>query len=287
MSTLFSPFLLVVDNDARSNGAAYYFQAQYNKLVLVPEDAFSPPSGSKKRDFATLPSSWFNRKQFAGPMEKPWLCYWNNTFVEGFIYPKERAIPASAMTTSYPSPPSTGSPAYTTTMPWSITSARPGDTVTTTITMPSTTCTYTGAASAFPAWMANNYPGWYEQDGTAYPSSATGHSKRYEGPIGQSGTEEKYDQDNPGQYPFLVKIEERRLPGSPRPYCNQIQVLYDYNWGWAIDANGDQITIQLTEQDPDYHAYVQDGEAEPLRRHRLRRSETVPGECHCQWMSGQ
>ena len=287
MSTLFSSFLLVTDLDAPQYGAAYYFQQQYNKLALVPDDAIDVVNGKLKRDFMNVPAGYRSRKQFAAPEDRPWLCYWNNTFVEGFIYPQERAdqwaTPISSSlpptTSSYPSSSSTSSgwPTGSYTTPWAIASAYADDTVTTTVMMPTTSCVYTGRASNFPDWMESRYPGWWESKGTAYPPPMT-----Y--PPGAKPTNRKrsdhYDNNGPAPYPYRVKIEERRLPGSPHPYCNKIQILDDLNWNFVPDTGEEPVTIQLTEQDPDYQAYVA-GDKKKVRKRRL-----VPGECHCQWQSG-
>lgn len=292
MSTLFSPFLLVTDLDAPNNGPAYYFQQQYNKLALVPDDAIDVASGKIKRDYMDVPNDWTNRKQYAAPSDRPWLCYWNNTFVEGFIYPQvpvnnfatqiSSSLPPTTSSSYYPSSTSSAKGPYTT--PWAIESAEAEATVTTTVIMPSTTCVYSGKASDFPGWMAEKYPGWYESNGIAYPpaptfppgAKPTDRRKRHADFDGDYWND---DDGGPEPYPYLVKIEERRLPGSPHPYCNKIQILDDLNWNFVSDTGLEPVTIQLAEQDPAYQAYV-DGDK------KLRRRRLVAGECHCQWQSG-
>lgn len=299
MVTNFSPFLLVIDNDAKDDGVAYYFQQQYNKLALLPEDAINRTTGKFKREFANT-SKWLTPKQYPHPSERPWLCYWNNTFIEGFIYPNKKAVIAPTTTTHYPtpSPISSATPSGSSasrnhggyssskpqTTPWTITGAAPYQTVTTTVTMPSTTCTYSGVASDFPAWMEAHYPGWYEQDGKAWPPDGGQRKKRDYSYYGEYDSHHYVDND-PSQYPYLVKIEERRVSGSAHPYCNQIVILNNYHWGPATESNGDQITIALTEQDPPYQRYINDGDVG--KKHRLRKRGIVPGECHCQWQSGE
>ena len=126
--------------------------------------------------------------------------------------------------------------------------------------------------------MQSKYPGWYESKGIAYPPSPT-----Y--PPGANPTsrkrDENYNDKGLAPYPYLVKIEERRLPGSAHPYCNKIQILDDLNWNFVPDTGEEPVTIQLAEQDPDYQAYVDGGDTKKVRKRRL-----VPGECHCQWQSG-
>ena len=129
--------------------------------------------------------------------------------------------------------------------------------------------------------MSESYSGWYEKSGTVWPPSTPGPTKRRKRDSDDNYLPDDYNQP---QYPYLVKIEERRQPNSPSPYCNQMQGLDDFDWGFAQDANGNTITVHLTEEDPSYREYVNAGEA---GKARLRRRRTVPGECHCQWQSGQ
>ena len=295
MVTNFSPFLLVVDNDAPEDGVAYYFQQQYDKLALLPEDAINTTSGKIKRDVTHVA---LTPNQYAMPSDRPWLCYWNNTFIEGFIYPSKKAVVGPSISTDYPTP--TPTSAHTTappgtqyqsstsskpqTTPWSITGVAPGDYVTTTVTMPTTTCTYTGPASSFPAWMEQHYPGWYDQDGQAWPPGPH-PTKRDLGSYWGEYDALHFEDDDPAEYPYLVKLEERRVPGTARPYCNQIVILNNYKWGPATDGNNNQISIALMEQDPPYQRYINNGDVGKKRR--LRKRAVVPGECHCQWHSGE
>ena len=292
MQTLFSPFLLVTDNDSPDRGPAFYFQQQYNKVVVVPGDAINQNAKKFKRGFPKNPAAWLSRKEYATPGDKPWFCYWNNTFVEGFIYPNEKAKASPSSASSYPTPPATatstpqGTASSTTgsstpsATPWSITWADPWETVATTVDMSTTSCTYTGAASGFPNWMHDNYPYWYKHGD---------HNGNKNSPPGRKKRSMPYQLDSDGdydaqQYPYLVKIEERRLPGSPQPYCVQAQVLDNHHWNWVTYPDGEQITIYLSESDPGYSAYLAAGEAS---NRRLGKRRTIPGECHCQWQSGQ
>ena len=65
------------------------------------------------------------------------------------------------------------------------------------------------------------------------------------------------------QFPFVVKLEERRVEGSPQPYCQQYQILEDGEANWIPGKDGQPIIVQLTESDSGYTG------------------------CQCQWMSGE
>lgn len=87
-TTSFSQFLTVTDIDDTALGPAFYFEAFYDKLVVVPA-ASIPYSGfnsnSKRDPSFTVPPKWHTQHEIAAG-EQPWFCYWNSTFVEGFIY---------------------------------------------------------------------------------------------------------------------------------------------------------------------------------------------------------
>lgn len=79
---------LAIDSQSPERGPAWFFQAPYNKIVVIPEDALLP-SSSDKRQFASndgSTSSFMNRKGTAQVGQSPWICYWNGTVLETFIY---------------------------------------------------------------------------------------------------------------------------------------------------------------------------------------------------------
>lgn len=266
MNTTFSPFLWVQDIDHPDEEPALYFKAQYDKVVVIPEDALDIGSKKIKRH---LP--WFE-DQVAGPSAKPWYCFWNDTLLEGFIYTNERirALPSSSVSTTTTTTKPYSTPAWAATM-----TAVPSQTITTTLTMPSTTATYSGAASAFPKWLHDHYPNF---NMTAYTSDPPGKRKRDD-----DGSDDWYDELT--VYPYRVKLEERRLPGSPLPYCIQYQVLNDGVINWIPNAQGQQIVVQLSERDPPFRPVLYPDQPPHARRLRRKRDE-LPGSCHCQWMSG-
>ncbi len=307
MFTSFTPFRFVNDDDDPEDGPAFYFQDEYNKLVVVPADMMDLNSRKIKREaYGTLPD-WFIQKQYATPGDKPWFCYWNNTLLEAFIYKNQPADiaptpTASASITAKTSSTITSSASLTTgaTMsvpagPWSITWADPTDTVTTTVSMSSTSCTYSGVASHFPDWMKENYPEW--SPGSIGPGGAPPTKQKRSN---DSSTSDGDNDDNGAEdklvFEYLVKIEERRLVHAPAPLCVQYQVLDNYQWNVVTDANGEQVTLTLAETVPGDAAYDGPGEVDGrwvgskrwLERRVAKRLDRriITGGCHCQWMSG-
>lgn len=82
-------------------------------------------------------------------------------------------------------------------------------------------------------------------------------------------------------YTGNVKLEERRIAGSPSPYCTQMQILDNGIAAPVVDPDsGDAITINLQENDPTVEAYNAAG----MSRRKTKRG-LVAGSCHCQWFS--
>jgi hypothetical protein len=293
MVTTFAPFWYVTDLDDPEDGHAFYFQQDYNKLVVVPEGAIDYSSRKMKRDaYGNLPG-WLVQKQYATPGDRPWFCYWNNTLLEAFIYKSQPAViaptptssSASSTITPPPSSKSTSTPASTPassqTVSWTISGVDPWSTVTTVVTMPTTSCTYTGVASEFGGWMHSYYPDYEHYvkggpGGSGAPSQSKGNSK-----VKRDDDANYNDADDSPVFEYLVKVEERRQPHSPAPMCVQYMVLQNYAWN-VITENGVEVTITLEESDPPLSSY------HSKSRPRLRSRNTAPaGSCHCQWMSGE
>ncbi|KAK3708631.1 hypothetical protein LTR37_011353 [Vermiconidia calcicola] len=301
LNTVFAPFLPVMDQDDPEYGAASYFQQKYDKLVVIPENRINLKTKKIKRELE-VPAGWVARQELATPGDKPWFCYWNGTFLEGFIYTSRAAVvhptPTMSMSSSPTStPPTTTGPSSTGSTPaptgssppahnpWSITWADPADIITTTIDLTSTTCTYSGAASGLPAYMHDRFA-----EMNISPSGVAELEEEEEGETHDPPEKSKRKRENPYDIPeddiedplyqYLVKVEERRLQNSPPPMCVQYQVLNSGEWNWIPDADGHQITITLEEEDPPYSAYDD-------KKRSLHDKRTVPGGCHCQWMSGQ
>lgn len=310
MGTQFSPFLTVQDNDYPDHGPAYYFEHLYDKIVVLPEDAFPMPTGSsssKQKRQWTLPPGWGQQKQVVNPGEKPWFCVWNNTLIETFIY-VQLPIPSNftdaTPSSSYPSPttPANSSAILTTTPIVAVSDANPSTSTTTapsttsgmpltgsftmTIANPTTTTTVTAPSSVlshagYPPWSHAPSGSDNDDDDDDDDSTHKSKAKRWH-KIRQS---DMYDTLQ--LYPYIVKIEERRLANNPvTPYCQQYQILNNGEYNWVADSSGNAIIITLDEQDPSYSAYVSAGVA-GSNTDKMKSRRQIPNSCHCQWWSGQ
>jgi len=257
------PMELVLDLDYRAYGPAYHFSARYDKLVILPPEELNLGSGLKKRDDQKY------RQHFqVKPGDYPWFCYWNGTYVEGYIYSEDNSTAASftSFPTQWPTP----------------TSSESGTSSTAAVTVAAamaTTSSSSLSASTQPAAVA------------ATPSSVP-----MNGVIPHAGRDTSSDASSPPRmppYPRIVKVEERRLPNSPQPYCQQMLLLDNGQITPAPAPNDSPIRIWLQESDPSYQEYfaAQSTEAPTSDKKGKRQSPSgmqrrsdPPDACHCQWM---
>ena len=109
---LSGPTKLILGQDRKdpNMGLAYTFAQKFNKTVIVRAEDFpgAIPLSRRDKDWSVkrwlgdvggkevemLPkreeqqSDW-NQTDYAGPKDRPWLCFWNNTILDGFIYVAE------------------------------------------------------------------------------------------------------------------------------------------------------------------------------------------------------
>jgi len=83
--------VLVADLDDPGRGPAYHFSTHYDKIVVLQSWALpgGVRNGPNKRDFfpnAGFGNGGFRRHNRVEIGDSPWMCIWNNTFIEGFIY---------------------------------------------------------------------------------------------------------------------------------------------------------------------------------------------------------
>ena len=119
--------VLMRDRSAFHRGPAYTFQQPFNKTVVVRENDFpgSVPNNPGKRDLRSYMKRWldlaadvtgfskrqygaensdFDQNLYAGPTDRPWYCFWNGTYLDGFIYVYDQAQHSSAAATPSASP---------------------------------------------------------------------------------------------------------------------------------------------------------------------------------------
>jgi hypothetical protein len=103
---------LVEDVNYPERGPAWFFQATYDKVVILPQVALATsPTTSRRyaKDKRDISAPGFSQKAVAQVGEMPWICYWNATLLEAFIYVNQTSIsgktPVSTPTSIYGQPP--------------------------------------------------------------------------------------------------------------------------------------------------------------------------------------
>ncbi|KAF2733098.1 hypothetical protein EJ04DRAFT_439784 [Polyplosphaeria fusca] len=245
---------IVADLDYVAYGPAYHFQTLYDKVVVLNYDDFAAGSGLRVRDKTSRKRDGdkpqYRQRFQVLPGDTPWFCYWNQTFIEGYIYAKDNS--SAATRTDWPS-------AWYT-----------------------NTYTSTPVASSVPA-AATGYDG--------SPATTAPAGSPVPTPLARRG-----DSDYPhySAYPRIVKIEERRLPGAPQPFCVKKRLLDN---GIMVEEqnNGKTISVPLQELDPTIEDFLVAGGPPPPdpsatasgnnTAKRALQKRTDPAQaCHCQWM---
>lgn len=263
---------LMSDADDPSKAPAYYFQQPYDKIVILRGNQLSASPlkrGLEEEDVSVKVKerqvAYRHRYKRIAPGDQPWICFWNNTILEGFIYinnnttiesPNASAIVSSLLESAAPSvgylPNPYADPSSTTS---------PTETVFAIPSAPLATDTY--------------------RPGYSSPTPTSGYAKR--------GASQPTSYPSP--YPKIVKIEERRLFQNPvNPYCQRMQVLDNGLLGQVSNATGGPIIVQLTEEEPAI-AYTGSSGGSGRRRSLFkdrdagekRRRDNDP--CHCEWLS--
>jgi hypothetical protein len=241
------PLQLVLDMDYKAYGPAYHFATRYDKVVILRSDELVP-SGLKKRAEGKDSRQRFQVK----PGDFPWYCFWNQTYIEGYVYVVDNSTAASF--SGFPTQLPTGAP------------------------------TASFDTSSFLA----AYP-------TVAPSPPTGPSVTSfilaavtPSPVVRRDAQS--DASIPPRvppYPRIVKIEERRLPDSPQPYCQRMVLLENGKIAPAQNGNGDASKILLQAVDPSYEEYyaAQATATSGSKRGIAAQRRSDPSDsCHCQWM---
>jgi hypothetical protein len=281
----------VSDLEEPARGPALHFQTTYDKLVILDASQLGTQMKAKRSPDAlpepSSPSPHY-RHQILQTGQQPWFCYWNQTFVEGFIYMQQSSSAArgGGQPLAIPSSPtSRASPAS-----FSLASTS-GHSVAAT----SSPTVAKRNGEAIPRFMRRGA----DKDYSAAASSASASS--FPSPTGSLP-----------QLPFIMKVEERRVPNSAaavQPYCQKMLVPSNGEPMPLRDDDGNPIRVNLMESDPSVSEFAtafspkktaaatstaphQRRAAEEaaelreyFRRNELWKRNDPPKSCHCLWVS--
>ncbi|TID24798.1 hypothetical protein E6O75_ATG04003 [Venturia nashicola] len=283
-------------------GPALHFQTTYDKLVILEESKFG--QGKRKRDvpqygsgsstgYAPLgehrpgetsspaPShgGGFHRKSMLQTGDSPWYCYWNQTFIEGFIYVSQNSSTNGGQSDG-------GATTATTT----VSGPAPTFSFSSSPAMPTATPTTAATHQARAALLE------LEAHLKRMASPSPTPNKDYTVPKG-SGP--------PQKFPFVFKLIERRTPGSGQqagmaPYCQKMFVPAEGAPYPVHDDDGRPLIVHLNENDPspqDYSTALRKPEktgpaassatsgAHKRSLNPFNKREDPPKSCHCLWVS--
>ncbi|RYP43151.1 hypothetical protein DL768_010065 [Monosporascus sp. mg162] len=206
---------LVEDSLEPDRGPAWSFWTLYNKTVIIPEEYLEADgnlSDAKKfnrRDF--IFGGDVHRKGVAKPGEKPWVCYWESTVLETFIY--------ATQNNSFERVNSV---------------------------LPSATSSLTVQSASIRPKRTDGSEGSADQGEprastrtSSPPASSTVHY--FDPPPTPT--------ENAQVYPRVVKIMERRVPGfaSVDPWCRQFEILPNGESRAVFDEYGREVQIRIKE----------------------------------------
>jgi hypothetical protein len=309
-------------------GPALHFQTVYDKIVVIPGENF-PMNQFQKRhqDPDVLEEQEHSRLGHKGahvmldtqpeprhryannPGEEPWFCYWNATYIEGFVY-IQQPIPGAETQT------------------FAVSRYTPSHTEFSTATLSSISSSPLAAkptvlSTASPTAITLSFPEPQGQQMFRTLLRRSGHK-----PAGVSSSSSSSGSEAgpsaipsptspPTRFPYVIKMEERRLPNPAfHPFCQRMVALNDGTLAPKLDANGSPMIEYLKEapgakNDAQATAglgnghqrkehlplegsighkkrYVirQHGETEAPVSQGITRSRDEPSNgCHCQWVS--
>jgi hypothetical protein len=194
----------------------------------------------------------FRQRFQVKPGDFPWYCFWNQTYIEGYVYIEDNSTAASF--SAFPTQLPTGSP------------------------------TASFDTSSFLAAYPTTPP---PTPTGPVPSSSAGAAATPSPIVRRDAQSDASVPPRMPPYPRIVKIEERRLPDSPQPYCQQMVLLDNGKIAQAPNGNNGPIKIMLEAVDPTYEEYfaAQATATANSKREELLRQRSDPSDaCHCQWM---
>ncbi|KAI1211312.1 uncharacterized protein F4807DRAFT_33241 [Annulohypoxylon truncatum] len=242
---------LVSDVFEAPRGPAWNFEIPYNKTVIIPEPFITASSASPSSSPTSNPNR--RRMMFGGndakrkgvmaqPGDKPWVCHWDNTILEAFIY--------AGQNNSFSRP------------------IDPGPMTSAPATSSSDSASATPTSSGAAADVANDFSGPSRapfDDFQATTSVSDGLPSTTTASSSTSTSTGGFDPDLPmpsdapsmpsPPYPRVVKVEERRNADSTaaKPWCRQYQILGDNQAPVpALDANGHFIDVYINEDEGGY-----------------------------------
>jgi hypothetical protein len=84
--------LKLLDDRPETDGPVYYFRTTYNRVVLLKDNDLMPADGRKPQPAIRHPAFQ--------PGESLWRCVFNETLIEGYMYPNQKIAPSGTPNTT-------------------------------------------------------------------------------------------------------------------------------------------------------------------------------------------
>jgi hypothetical protein len=84
--------LKLIDNGSETDGPVYYFRTTYNRIVLLKENDLTPTDGTRPQPAMRHPTF--------EPGESLWRCVFNETLIEGYMYPNRKLAASGTSNTT-------------------------------------------------------------------------------------------------------------------------------------------------------------------------------------------
>jgi hypothetical protein len=234
----------VTDLRDPGRGPALHFQTAYDKVVIFEANSFqsnNSPARQRALDISTsdslakrhdtMPADQgpHNHRFANSPGESPWYCYWNQTYIEGFVYiqqpvrgaeTQQFTISNMMMMTNY---------------------GMPTATVASSASSPPTPTAYPTDAHSFQSSSSPNKQ--LKARATVLPRDpplivANPHIN----------SNPSVPTPPPSRFPYIVKLEERRLPNPAfSPFCQRMYVHPNGSTTPLLSDNGNPIVEVLHE----------------------------------------
>ena len=302
---------LMNDTNDPELGPALFFVQTFNKVVILPytgnningtgstpsggpaaaapSGAATPPGKRSSTSLSTKMSRLLGRGDLDGGDDESllaWVCFWNNTTLEGFIYVEQNASVSSNDTAAANSVATTAGPQATPTT-HSKRDSDGGNEGSDGDSKNDGESSDDGNSGSHNNGGKNGNGGknWNSGNdnnnnaGSGGGDGGHGHSHHHFSNENK-GTNGSWPPNIPLSYPRIIKLQERRDPTGGQPaYCQVMQVNSDYSF---YPAPGDNPPVNLNETD--------DGSVNqrvvyaPTRRD-LSSRQNVADFCHCEWLS--
>jgi hypothetical protein len=264
-----------VVNRGDSSEPTYTLEPSYVTLAATTSSAAAAAAAASTGALPDEPpGGYHHKKNQVSVGEQPWFCWWNQTWIEGFIYVESESSSSNNNKQKRhegSSPTTTAPPVYP--EGYSTQEVRPGD--------------------------AN-----YKQAQEVYLDAMTQHAKRMLSPPPSAATNADtnympYSTPSPKCFPYVMKIQERRIPCEQtiQPYCQRMYIPAEGPPVPVLNSDGTPVVVEIEEDSASFKdqqsglkASASGGKdkrdpQQPRQLSQLMRRDDVQNSCHCLWVS--